>query len=83
MLIFESSINYVDFRSRACAKLDIQQDSAELGHRMRGLEGPLTLSTTIASQDDFTMAMQLIVIQRARTKDYGIEVINLVRFTCF
>jgi hypothetical protein len=80
---FESNIDYIDFRSRACANLDIQEDTAELGYRISGLEGPRTLPTTLASQDDFARAMECIsvVIQRVRTKDYGIEVINLVRFT--
>ena len=80
---FESDIDYIDFRSRACANLDIQENTAELGYCISGLEGPRTLPTALASKDDFARAMERIsiVVQRARTKDYGIEVINLVRFT--
>ena len=80
---FESDIDYIDFCSCACANLDIQENAAELGYHILGLECPRTLPTSLASQDDFARAMERIsiVVQCARTKDYGIEVINLVCFT--
>jgi len=77
---FETDIDYIDFRSRACANLNIKEDTTELGYRVWGQDGPRTLPTSLASADNFKNAMQRIsvLIQQARTKEYGIEVVNLV-----
>lgn len=77
---FESDIDYVDFRSRACANLDIDEPGAELGYRISGLEGGRILPKALDSAEHFVNAMSRIcgMIQRARTKEYGIEVINMV-----
>ena len=80
---FESDIDYIDFRSRACAHLNIKGavDAAKLGYRIWGQDGPRTLPTALDSPDDFENAMARIssLIQRARSKTYGIEVVNMVR----
>ena len=77
---FELDIEYIDFRSRSCANLEMKEATAELGYRIAGHEGPRTLPTSLMSQEDFGRAMERIsaLIQRARTKEYGIEVVNLV-----
>ena len=78
---FESDIEYIDFRSRSCANLELKEDTAELGYRIAAHEGPRTLPSSLASENDFRRAMERIsaLIQRARTREYGIEVVDLVR----
>jgi hypothetical protein len=77
----ESNIPYVDLRSRACANLDLDPSNAELGYRVSGAEGPKTLPSSFDSEDDHSKAMDRICkfISRSRTKEYGIEIVNLVR----
>ncbi|PPR00339.1 hypothetical protein CVT24_004360 [Panaeolus cyanescens] len=76
---FESNIDYNDFRSRACANLDVSPDTAQLGYRIRGSEGPKTIPASLNSATDFSQAMERICgfISRARSKEYGIEVVNI------
>jgi hypothetical protein len=80
MFTIESDIPYLDFRSRVCASLDLEPATAELGYKISGLDGLKVLPSALSSGDDFTHAMTRIcdLISRARTKEYGIEVINLV-----
>jgi hypothetical protein len=80
----ESDILYVDLHSRACANLDLDPSNAELGYRVSGAEGPKTLPSSFDSEDDHLKAMDRIckLISRSRTKEYGIEIVNLVRCCC-
>ena len=78
---FESDIPYNDLRSRSCANLDLDPSTAELAYKISGLDGPKTLPSALSSDDDFLHAMSCIcgLISRARTKEYGIEIVNIVR----
>jgi hypothetical protein len=80
----ESDIPYIDLRSRSCANLDLDSVTAELGYKITGADGPKTLPSAFASENDFLLAMTRIcgLISRARTKEYGIEIINLVSCGC-
>jgi hypothetical protein len=77
---FKSDIDYADFRSRSCANLDVKESEAELGYRVSGHERGRTLPKPLNSANEFASAMSRIrgMIQRARTKEYGIEVVNMV-----
>lgn len=77
----ESDILYIDLRSRACANLDLDPSNAELGYRISGAEGPKALPSSFDNEDDHVKAMDRIckIISRSRTKEYGIEIVNLVR----
>ena len=81
---FESDIPYEDIRSRACANLDLDPANAELGYKITGLDRRKVLPASLSSRDDFLGAMDRIcgLISRARTKEYGIEIINLVSPQC-
>jgi hypothetical protein len=77
----DSDIPYIDLHSRACANLELDPLVAELGYRISGAEGPRTLPSSFNGEDDHLRAMERIskLISRSRSKDYGIEIINLVR----
>ena len=80
----ESDIPYFDLRSRACANLDLDPSNAELGYRVSGSDRPKALPSSFDSEADHSMAMDRIckLISRSRTKEFGIEVVNLVRHCC-
>lgn len=77
----ESDILYVDLRSRACANLEVDPSVADLGYRISGAEGPKKLPSSFNSEGDHLKAMEHIskLVSCSRSKEYGIEIINLVR----
>ena len=78
--LMETDIDWVDFQSWACANLDIPVVGSELGYWISGLEGPRTLPSVLSTVENFGIAMNRIIdlISRAKSKAYGIEVVNLV-----
>lgn len=82
---FESDIPYIDLRSRACANLDLDPADAELGYKITGLSGLKASPSALACEEDFANAMARIggMISRARTKEYGIKIVNLVSSISF
>lgn len=77
---FETDISWIDFKSRACAQLDIAVAGAQLGYRVIGLEGPRTPCGELATSEHFDRALCCIIerLSRARSKVYGIKVVDLV-----
>ena len=51
----ETDIPYIDLRSRACANLDVDPATAELGYRITGFDRPKALPSALANEHDFTM----------------------------
>ena len=80
----ESDIPYIDLWSCACANLDLDSVTAELGYKITGADGPKTLPSAFASKNDFSLVMTWIcgLISFACMKEYGIEIINLVSCGC-
>lgn len=82
--LIESDIPYIDLRSRSCANLDLDSVTAELGYKITGADSPKTQPSPFASKNDFLLAMTHIcgLISHAHTKEYSIEIINLVSCGC-
>lgn len=82
---FESDIPYNDLRSCACANLDSDLSTAKLGYRISGLDGPKMLPSAFSSDNDFLQAMTHIcsLISCVWTKEYGIEIVNIVCYNPF
>jgi hypothetical protein len=76
----ESDIPYADLHSHACANLELEPAAAELGYWVSGVEGPKFLPSALSSEDDFLHAMTRIctLTLQVWTKEYGIEISNLV-----
>lgn len=80
MFTIESDIPYLDLRSRACANLDLDPATANLGYKISGHDGPRVRPSELSKEEDFIGAMSRIcgLLSRARLKEYGIEIIDLV-----
>jgi hypothetical protein len=53
---------------------------AKLGYKIAGIDGPKAKPSEFSSKDDCLRAMNSIckLISRARSKEYGIEIVNMV-----
>ena len=76
----ESDIPYIDLQSCSCANLDLDSATAELGYKITGFDGPKSLPSAFSSETDFALVIECIclLILHVPTKEYGIEIINLV-----
>lgn len=69
-----------DVFDRACAKMDLERDVAELGYKFEGqLKGDLCNELSTADDLDDLFKKAIHKEERKRTKDVEVNIYNLVR----